>query len=158
MEEFGIKFRRVKDETPLGPFDAQTAAYWNRELWVSSLNMNYIPPLSLGPRDVYLREDGRFGSEDHTVQPQAFLPLAPHLMCIARSPRNCQEYYTLDWPLDLAYERPEESGNEKGAWGEITALIRACTVYDLQRNVFRGIPYFSAYTPHTASQSSLLCG
>ena len=58
------------------------------DLVVRGLNVSWVPEPRIGNVEMIMREDGRFGPEDHLLWPQAASPLHPHLALIPRRPGN----------------------------------------------------------------------
>ncbi|KZT31724.1 hypothetical protein SISSUDRAFT_1067518 [Sistotremastrum suecicum HHB10207 ss-3] len=50
--------------------------------------MDYVPTPQTGLRRLRMRKDGRYGEDDYTKWPQAYIPAFPHLMCIPRGPNG----------------------------------------------------------------------
>ena len=54
---------------------------------IRALNRDFVPQLVVGEVDLLLRDNGRFGREDHLQWPQYFCADMPHLALIPRQPR-----------------------------------------------------------------------
>ena len=81
---------------PIGPFDGKVAAGIG-EFVCTTPNQDHIclPPMQR--RDIFLRSDFRYGPDDHTLWPQAFLIEYPHLAAIPRQPEDPKDPLAIMW-------------------------------------------------------------
>ena len=80
----------------LGPFDGRAFCKW----WswaVTTPNQDTIPTPPLRDCNVHLRADLRYGLDDHTLWPQAFVPEYPHLAAIPRKPEDPHHPLSIMW-------------------------------------------------------------
>jgi hypothetical protein len=64
---------------------------------ITSPNFPYIFQPPLGPREIFLRSNMRFGDDDPLRWPQLFLPELAHLACIPRMGAFTSDPLVCDW-------------------------------------------------------------
>ncbi|PPR05895.1 hypothetical protein CVT24_006643 [Panaeolus cyanescens] len=71
----------------LTPYDGKVGAVIGNYVYTTP-NETFIPLPVLGEREVHVRKDYRYGPDDHTLWPQPYSSLAPHLAAIPRKPSD----------------------------------------------------------------------
>ncbi|PPR02078.1 hypothetical protein CVT24_011176 [Panaeolus cyanescens] len=71
----------------LTPYDGKVGAVIGDYVYTTP-NETFIPLPVLGDREVQVRKDYRYGPDDHTLWPQPYSSLAPHLAAIPRKPSD----------------------------------------------------------------------
>lgn len=91
-----VFFSHLQAQVPLGPFDGKVAAVINDWL-ITTPNQDiiWLPPW--GKRRVRLRADVRYGFDDPTLWPQAYIIQYPHLGAIPRKPDDPNDPLSIMW-------------------------------------------------------------
>ncbi|PPQ71579.1 hypothetical protein CVT24_006434 [Panaeolus cyanescens] len=96
----------------LTPYDGRVGALIGNYIYTTP-NETFIPLPLYGDREVYVRQDYRYGPDDHTLWPQIYTPLAPHLAAIPRKPVDPKHPLTPLWlnpkPSDFIPTSPGET-------------------------------------------------
>lgn len=82
--------------------DGNVAGIWGDAI-ITTPNQSFVPEVPLRCSvSVHLRRDFRFGPDDPTLWPQAYLKKFPHLGCICRKPFDKLDELGMMWwdPLD----------------------------------------------------------
>lgn len=82
--------------------------------WVlSSPNTHWVPTPPCARRKILLREDGRFGFDDHTLWPQVLQPHFEYLACIQTRHTNP---YIMHWHQDVRLKDCRELVDQPGVY------------------------------------------
>ncbi|PPQ83571.1 hypothetical protein CVT24_004788 [Panaeolus cyanescens] len=87
-------------------------------------NESFIPCPVLGSRTIAVRNDYRYGPDDHTLWPQPYSETFPHLGAIPRRPQDPQNPLSAMWydPIDTDFVPVHKGGIAKGL-GKLSSTL-----------------------------------
>ncbi|KAG6914184.1 hypothetical protein DXG01_001909 [Tephrocybe rancida] len=88
------------DDPGIGPFDA----VGGKIMTILSPNALWLPKVYLWKREVYLRDDGRFGYDDRMLWPQYYSYACEYFCCIPRCPEDTKDSLTVLWWTPTYYD------------------------------------------------------
>ncbi|PPQ68817.1 hypothetical protein CVT24_007702 [Panaeolus cyanescens] len=105
----------LKNRNPslrLTPYDGKVGTVIQDHIYTTP-NETFIPMPLFGAREVLVRQDFRYGPDDHTLWPQPYSSLSPHLAAIPRKPTDSTH------PLAPLWKNPSPSDFVSTAQGAI---------------------------------------
>ncbi|KAF9049062.1 hypothetical protein BJ165DRAFT_1343930, partial [Panaeolus papilionaceus] len=108
---------------PLTAYDGRVGAIIGKYVYTSP-NESFIPHPLLGHRHVRVREDYRYGPDDHTLWPQPYSEQHPHLGAIPRRPQDANNPLSVMWydPVTADF-RPVNNGGIMDDLGKLDPIL-----------------------------------
>ncbi|PPQ83967.1 hypothetical protein CVT24_008299 [Panaeolus cyanescens] len=119
---------------PLTAYDGKVGALIGKYIYTTP-NETFIPHPPIGNRHVRVREDYRFGPDDHTLWPQPYSSTYPHLGAIPRRPEDVHNALSIMWydPLQADFD-PVEGGIVDGI-GKLNPTLLASKIEPLVQSL-----------------------